>query len=432
MAAVGFAVGIGNIWRFPYVTGENGGGAFVLVYLCCAVGIGIPILVAELLLGRRGQASPPRAVRNVALAEGRSARWGLLGAFNVLAGFAILVTYATVVGWVLWYLFKALTQGFTGFDAISAGATFDAVLADAGGLLLWTLVAIGLAGAIVFGGVNDGIERSVRVLMPLLFALLASMAVYNLFVGGMGEALDYLFTPDFSKLSGTMVLAAIGQAFFSIGVAMGGMMAFGSYLPRDVSIVGSVLMVIIADTLVALTAGLAIFPAVFHYGLDPADGPGLIFQTLPVAFANMPGGSLVALAFFLLLSVGGITTIVGFMEPITAWCDERFGWSRHRATLTLMGLLTLTSVPVVLSYNLISHWQFAGRTFNDWLDFVSAQIMLPLGGLLIAVFVGWFVSRGSSADELAPVGAGTLAAWRFAIRFLVPPAVALILVTGLL
>ena len=236
MASVGFAVGLGNIWRFPYVAGENGGAAFVLVYLACAFAIGVPILIAELFIGRRGKMSPPLAMRNVATSEGHHKGWQLVGHMGLLAAFTIEIVYAGVVGWVLWYLFKAITTGFVGVDTVMAAEQFAGVLADPVGMIGWTLVGLAITGYIIYSGVQGGIEKAVTILMPLLFVLLACLAIYNIFAGGMKEALVWLFEPDFSKITPGVFLVAIGQAFFSIGVAMGGMMTFGAYLPRQVSI----------------------------------------------------------------------------------------------------------------------------------------------------------------------------------------------------
>ena len=316
MASVGFAVGLGNIWRFPYVTGENGGAAFVLVYLACAFVIGVPIVIAEIMIGRRGQAGTAGSMKVVAAREQRSPAWIGVGYMNQLAAFLIQVTYAVISGWVLWYLFKAITTGFTGVDAAAADAEFQSVVSDTGGMLLWTVISLLLAGFILYAGVKDGIERAVTVLMPTLFGLLIVLVIFNIFVGGFAEAVAWLFTPDFSKIDGGVFLAALGQAFFSIGVGMAAMMAYGSYLPRETRIASSAIIIVIADTGVALLAGLVIFPAVFNNGLDPAAGAGLIFQTLPVAFAQMPGGYFFACLFFLLLSVAAITSMVGLLESL--------------------------------------------------------------------------------------------------------------------
>ena len=431
MASVGFAVGLGNIWRFPYVTGENGGSAFVLVYLVCAVAIGVPCLIAELLVGRRGQHSPPESMARVAEESGRSRHWSWVGGMGVLTAFTIAITYSVVVGWVLWYLSKAVVTGFAGFTADSATQTFEHILADGSGMLFWTLVGNVVVGTIIFAGVKEGIERAVSILMPLMFALLIGLGIYNAFTGGFMATLEWLFTPDFSKVGPDTLLAAVGQAFFSIGVAMGGMMTYGAYLPRQFSITQGALIVVIADTLVALLAGFVVFPAVFHHGLDIASGAGLIFQTLPVAFAQMPGGHVFAVLFFLMLSVAGITSMVGLLESVTAWIDERFGINRHMGAAAVVVTVTICAIASVLSYNVIADLRVAGMNFNDVADALPTKILLPAGGLLIALFVGWFMSPTHSADELA-MGETSYGLWRWLLRFVAVPAIALILITGLM
>lgn len=431
MASVGFAVGLGNIWRFPYVTGENGGGAFVIIYLACAVGIGVPILMAELMIGRRGQGSPTRAMATTAAQSNRSPNWRIVGGMGLLAAYTIEIVYAGVVGWVLWYLYKALLTGFSGMDAQAAEAAFGGVLQDNIGMLFWTLVGLAITGLIIYSGVKDGIERAVTVMMPMMFLLLVGLVIYNYFAGGFTEAVNWLFTPDFSKIGPTTVLAAIGQAFFSIGVAMGGMMTYGSYLPRSISITHSVLIIVFADTFVALLAGLVIFPAVFNYGMDPAAGAGLIFQTLPVAFAQMPGGHAFAVLFFLMLSVAGITSMVGLVESVNAWAEERFNMRRQHSALIVVGSIGVLSIISLLSYNVIGDISMAGHNFNDVLDYFSNQILLPLGGLLIAVFAGWGMKREATRDELQSLGELTYSLWHFLIRFLVPPALLIIFIVGI-
>ena len=430
MASIGFAVGLGNIWRFPYITGENGGAAFVAVYLACAFAIGVPILIAEVMIGRRGGMSPPGSMRAVALAEGRSRHWQWAGTMNLAAAFLIEVVYCVIAGWVLLYLYKALTTGFAGVDGPAAEAEFAAVLADIPGLVFWTLLGLAITGAIIYAGVRSGIERAVRVLMPTLFGLLVALAAYNVFSGGFGEALTYLFAPDFSKVDGPMILAAVGQAFFSIGVAMAGMMTFGAYLPKDVSIAGSALVIVAADTLVALVAGLVIFPAVFNFGLDPEGGTGLIFHTLPVAFAQMPAGHLVGVLFFLLLSVAAITSMVGLVEPVTAWMEERRGFARHKSALVVLSGIGLLSLISVLSYNVWSGVSVFDTDLHAAADYLSNQIMLPVGGFLIALFAGWFVSRSAAREELGMASEALFDAWRFLLRYVASAAVLIIFVFG--
>lgn len=430
MASVGFAVGLGNIWRFPYVTGENGGAAFVIVYLACAFGIGIPILMAELLIGRRGAASPPNAMANVAAENGKSRKWGVVGGMGLLAAYTIEIVYAVIVGWVLWYLFKAVTTGFIGIDGVAANAEFASVLDSSLGMIFWTLVGLSITGLIIYAGVQNGIERAVVVMMPLMLFLLVALAGYNYFAGGFSEAIVWLFTPDFSKIGPGTVLVAIGQAFFSIGVAMGGMMIYGSYLPKSISITQSVFIIVIADTAVAVLAGLVIFPAVFANGLDPAAGPGLIFQTLPVAFAQMPGGYVFSILFFVMLSFAGITSMVGLVECVNGWLQDSYDMPRHKSALLVVGSIALLSVLSILSYNVMSDYTIGGKNFNDALDYFSNQILLPLGGLLIAIFAGWVVSKETTKNELSSLNDFGYQVWHFLIRFVVPPALIVILYKG--
>lgn len=431
MASIGFAVGLGNIWRFPYVTGENGGAAFVLVYLLCAFCIAVPILMAEILIGRRGRKSPPSAMRDLAVAEGKSKHWGWVGMMGLLTAFLIMVTYCVVTGWVLEYLYLAIATGFTDANPASAAQTFDTILGNVTGLLFWTLLGLLITGSIIYAGLQNGVERSVTILMPCLFLMMVALVIYNIFVGGFNEAFEYLFSADFSKINASVVLAALGQAFFSIGVAMGAMMTFGAYLPKRISIPRSVLIIILADTSVALLAGLVVFPAVFLNGLDPAGGPGLIFQTLPVAFAQMPGGHIVSVVFFLLLSVAAITSMVGLLEPQVHWLEERKGLTRHTSTLVILGAIAFLGVFSVLGYNILKDFTVAGTGLNAFVDYLSNQILLPVGGFLIAVFAAWFISRESSRQELG-LGDGLIfKTWFFLIRFAVPPAIFIVFVMGI-
>ena len=365
MASVGFAVGLGNIWRFPYVTGENGGSAFVLIYLLCAVAIGIPCLMAELLVGRRGGGSPPTSMAAVATESGRSDRWRVVGGLGVVTAYTIAITYAVVVGWVLWYLGRALVTGFADFDAAVAETTFAGLLADNQSMVIWTLIGNVIVGSIIYAGVTAGIERAVTIMMPLMFSLLVGLSIYNYFAGGFVETLQWLFTPDFSKVTGATFLAAVGQAFFSIGVGMGGMMTYGAYLPKDFSIIRGAGTIVLADTFIALLAGFVVFPAVFHFGLDMASGPGLIFQTLPVAFAQMPGGAVFAVLFFVMLGVAGVTSMVGLLESVTSWTKEKLGTSRQRSTILVVGSVSCLSVISVLSYNIWEDYRLLGMNFNE-------------------------------------------------------------------
>ena len=431
MASVGFAVGLGNIWRFPYVTGENGGSAFVVIYLLCAVAIGIPCLMAELLVGRRGGGSPPTSMAAVATESGRSDRWKVVGGLGVMTAYTIAITYAVVVGWVLWYLGRALLTGFTDFDAAVAETTFAGLLADNQSMVIWTLIGNVIVGTIIYAGVTAGIERAVTIMMPLMFSLLVGLSVYNYVAGGFIETLRWLFTPDFSKVTGATFLAAVGQAFFSIGVGMGGMMTYGAYLPKDFSIARGASTIVLADTFIALLAGFVVFPAVFHFGLDMASGPGLIFQTLPVAFSQMPGGAVFAVLFFVMLAVAGVTSMVGLLESVTSWTKEKLGTTRQRSTILVVGSVTCLSVISVLSYNTWEDYRLLGMNFNEFTEALYDKLFLPMAGLLVALFTGWFMHPDHSADELRD-DTQWCGPWRRLTRFVVVPAVAVILVTGLI
>ena len=431
LASVGFAVGLGNIWRFPYVTGENGGSAFVLIYLLCAFGIGVPILMAEFLLGRRAQRSPPFALAAIAQESGRSEQWSWVGKLTILTAFSILMSYAVVAGWVLYYFFLALTGNMLASSSTQSQSAFNNLLADPLALVFWGGVSLVSAALIIAAGVQQGIERAVKVLMPMLFALLVLLMVFNVFTGGMPQALDYLFTPDFSKVDGSTFLAALAQAFFSIGVAMAGMMMFGAYLPKTISIAQSAVIIVAADTVVALLAGLVIFPMVFHNGLDVGAGTGLIFQTLPVAFARMDGGAVVGAVFFLLLCVAAITSIVGLSEPVTGYVAERWQLSRRRATLAMFGTLFPFTVISALTFSTWSPVRLAGQSLDYWIEYLPNQVLLPVGGLLIATFAAWRLDRNISASELSFTSEVWFTVWFRLMRFVVVPAVFIILVTGL-
>ena len=431
MAAVGFAIGLGNIWRFPYITGENGGAAFVLVYLGCVLLIGLPILIAEIALGRRGQGDPPTSFSALARSAGVSERWAWVGHLNLMTAFLIMATYATVAGWVLAYLWSASSNQFTGIDPAGASDYFARLLEEPSRMFLWMALGLFTTGMIIAGGVQRGIERAVRFLMPLLFVLMLLLVGFNATHPSFGAGFEYLFRPDFGRLTPSVFLAAVGQAFFSIGVAMAGMMIFGSYLPKGQSIVRCGLLIILADTLIALLAGLMIFPLVFRYGLDPAGGVGLIFKVLPVAFGQLPYGSLVGGLFFLLLSVAAITSMVGFVEPLVATFARVKAISRIRSACYVTSSLVAVSLVSILSYSTWSELRLWGLDLNGITDFISNQVMLPVGGLMIAVFAGWVVSKQVLADEIQFSAPWQFSLWHGLIKGLLPLAILVILISGL-
>lgn len=428
LAATGSAVGLGNIWKFPYIAGENGGGAFVLVYLGCIAIIGIPIMMAEILLGRRGRQSPINTMTALAAECGASPRWGWLGWMGVAAGFLIMSFYSVVAGWALAYVLEGVSGSFHGLDGTSAGAKFGALISNPGEATFWHTVFTAMTAVVVARGVQSGLEKAVKILMPTLFILLILLLGYAINTGYFNEGLVFLFKPDFAKLSADGVLVALGHAFFTLSLGMGAIMVYGSYMPKRTSIAGTTLIIALMDTLVALLAGMAIFPVVFANGLTPSAGPGLVFISLPIAFGEMPGGLLFGTLFFILLSFAAWTSAISLIEPAVAFLVENRGMKRPRATVLVAFLSWLLGLATVMSF---SDWAF---TFDfvgtvkengifDMLDILTTNFMLPLGGLTIAVFAGWIMSRSAVTEELGAGESLAFRLWYVVIRFVSPVAV---------
>jgi NSS family neurotransmitter:Na+ symporter len=434
LAAIGAAVGLGNIWKFPYITGQNGGGAFVLVYLLAVFLVALPILIAEIAVGRWGQQSPPNAMANVASDQNRSKYWSVVGWFGMLAAYLIGTYYSVIAGWTVVYIFKNAAGDFTGQDAASVSAQFEALLASPWQLSLWHGIFMVFATFILIRGVQKGIEAAVKVLMPALFALLLAMVVYGIFEGNMSRTLHFMFDFDLSAINGRVVLVAVGQAFFSIGVAMGLMMGFGAYLPRDISIARSAVIIASADTGVAIIAGLAIFPVVFANGLDPAEGPGLVFVSLPIAFGSVTGGLVFGTLFFILLFFAALTSVIGVLEPMIAWWQERFGLRRQLAAFYVCLSLFVLGLGPVFSFNIWKEWRplaaidrFAEFGYFEILDYLTANLMMPVSGLLLAIFVGWLVKPEAIANELQMKYPALFRTWFWLLRWVVPVSIVLIL-----
>lgn len=434
LAAIGAAVGLGNIWKFPYITGQNGGGAFVLVYLLAVAFVALPILIAEITVGRWGRHSPPNSMRIVAEQQGRSRRWAIVGWFGMLAAYLIATYYAVIAGWTIMYLLKSARGDFSGQDAAAISAQLDAFMADPAQMTLWHGVLLLIATVILVRGLKNGIEATVKILMPTLFLLMLAMVVYGIFRGDMPATLHFLFDFNFSAIDGNVVLVAVGQAFFSIGVAMGLMMGFGAYLPREISIARSAIIIAGADTLVALVAGLAIFPIVFANGLDPAEGPGLVFVSLPIAFGSVTGGVVVGTLFFILLFFAAITSVIAVLEPMIAWCQERFEMRRPLAAILICASIFVLGLGTVFSFNLWADWRplaglerFADFGYFEILDYVTANLMMPISGLLLAIFVGWRLEPRAIADELGMQSETLFRIWLWLLRWVAPVSIALIL-----
>ena len=431
LAATGSAVGLGNIWKFPYITGENGGGAFVLVYLLCIAMVGIPIMMAEVLLGRQGRQSPINTMVSLVRETGTSKAWIGLGWMGALAGFLILSYYSVIAGWSFNYIVEMARGSFTEQDADAIGGIFSGMLANPKQLLLWHSLFMVLVTVVVARGVTKGLEAAVRVLMPLLFLLLIVLVFYAVSTDSFGQGFSFLFNVDFSRLSGAAVLEAMGHAFFTLSLGMGAIMVYGSYMPKKASIGGTVLMVALLDTVVALVAGLAIFPLVFSNGLEPAQGAGLMFITLPNAFGHMNMGVLFGSLFFVLVSFAAWSSAISLIEPAVAWVVERFDVSRSLATVALCFFAWFLGLGTIFSFNIWADFKLAGFTVFDGLDFLTSSVMLPLGGLFIAVYVGWLLPRDRVTTELSLRSEGLYNLWLFVLRFVAPLAVFIVFVAAL-
>ena len=429
LAVTGSAVGLGNIWKFPYIAGQNGGGAFVLVYLVCVVVIGMPVMMSEILIGRRGRRNPVATMQLLGEEEGSSSKWSWVGGMGVVAGILILSYYSVIAGWTLAYIVKSATGVFAGATAAAVGAEFDGFVGDWRQVGLTHTVFMALAIFVVARGVERGLEQAVRFMVPALLILMLVLLAYSINSGFFGQGVAFMFTPDFDKLTWGSVLAALGQAFFTLSIGMGAVMAYGAYLPEETSITGASAAVVTADTSIAILAGLAIFPLVFANGLTPADGPGLVFNTLPLAFGQMAGGVFFSTIFFVLLAFAAWTSAIGLMEPAVAWIVEKHNRTRAQATIMVGLLIWLVGLGSVLSFNVLADTKFLAGTIFDNVDYLTSNIMLPLGGLLITIFAGWVMCRNSTSDELGTSG-GLFKSWRLLARFVAPIGILLVLINA--
>ncbi|KIN17024.1 sodium-dependent transporter [Vreelandella titanicae] len=431
LAAAGSAVGLGNIWKFPYMVGESGGAAFVFVYLLCIALIGLPILVSEWLLGRRGQKNPASTMSELARTAKKPKAWAIVGISGIVGAFLILSFYSVIGGWSLYYTVNSVSGAFSGQDADGIGALFNGMLSNPGLLLLGHSVFMLLVIGIVARGVTKGLEGAVRILMPVLALLLVVLIGYGMTTGHFGEALTYMFNPDWSKLTAETVLAALGHAFFTLSLGMGIMMAYGSYLDKEIDLLQTARTVIIMDTVIALGAGLAIFPIVFANNLDVASGPGLIFVTLPLAFGNIDGGLLLGLMFFLLLTFAALTSAISLLEPVVEFIEERTPLGRVMATVVAGVGAWLLGIAALLSFNVWSEPLLFGLGVFDLLDTLTSKIMLPLTGLGAILFTAWCLERSSVEDELGLSATGK-SVWNIIARYVAPAGVIAVFVTGLI
>jgi len=431
LAVTGSAVGLGNIWKFPYVAGQNGGGAFVLVYLVCVIVIGMPVMMSEVLIGRRGRRNPIATMELLGKEEGSTANWRWVGIMGVFGGILILSYYSVIAGWTLAYVVKSASGVFAGASADAVGAEFGSFVGDWRLIALCHTIFMTSTVFVVARGVERGLEQAVRFMVPALLVLMFVLLGYSINSGYFGEGVAFMFTPDFEKLTWNSVLAALGQAFFTLSIGMGAVMAYGAYLPEETSITGASAAVVGADTAIAILAGLAIFPLVFANNLDPAEGPGLVFDTLPLAFGQMAGGVFFSTIFFVLLAFAAWTSAIGLMEPAVAWIVEHFNRTRAQAAVMTGLLIWLLGFGSVLSFNVLAEFKFLAGTIFDNVDYLTSNIMLPLGGFLIVVFAGWVMCRNSTSDELGSSGTW-FRVWRFLARFLAPIGILFVLANAVL
>jgi len=437
-AAVGSAVGISNVWKFTYVAGQNGGGAFVLVYVLAIAFIALPALIAEFLIGRRGGASVVKTMDNLAEREGIGRAWRYYGQMAALGAFIALSFYCVVAGWTIDYFYHALTVGFSGMTAEQSAAGLDLLMSSPGRMIVGQTIFLGLTAVTVAAGIRNGLEMVLRYLTPALFAILFVLLIYAMIAGDFAAGAAFLFVPDFSRMNAQTVLMAIGQAFFSLGIGLGVLLTIGAYMDQKSSIVKSALIVAAADGGVALIAGLAIFPIVFAHGLSPAGGPGLIFETLPIAFGQMPGGAILGPMFFVLMAFAALTSAITILECVVAAVEDYSGMPRPKIVAVLIVLLWLLGLGTVFSFSSLADFHplgffhaFAERNIFESLDYIVSNFMMPAGGVLIALLAGWSLKKSSTLEELQVADTVWYRIWRGLVRYLVPAAIALVFVVNL-
>lgn len=431
LAATGAAVGLGNIWKFPYIAGQNGGGAFVLVYLVCIAILGIPILMTEIMIGRLGRQNPANSFSTLAVEAKKNKHWRIVGFLTVLAGFLILSYYTVIAGWSVDYIYQAAAGHFAKASTSHIDALFADLISHPLRLLFWhTVVVISTVGVVVFG-VQKGLERAVKYLFPAMCFLLLVIVMYSIQTGFFAQGINFLFKPNLSALTPNSILIALGHAFFTLSIATGSIMMYGAYLPHDASIPKATLAIIIADTLIALLAGLAIFPIVFAHGLEPSAGPGLIFKTLPIAFGNMPYGNFFATLFFIMLFFAAYTSAISLIEPTVAWLIENLGMTRTKSTISAGVVLWVLGIGTVLSFNEWENYKIFGLNFFEALDYLTANIMLPLGGFFIALFGAWRLKKRTTLEALNFRNGLYYKSWRLVLGIVAPIAISIVFLNAI-
>ncbi|NIB40297.1 sodium-dependent transporter [Pseudomaricurvus alkylphenolicus] len=437
-AAIGSAVGISNIWKFTYVAGENGGGAFVLIYILSLAVISVPALIAELLIGRCGGRSVVGTMKVLTEREAVSKNWHYYGVMAAVGVFLALSFYCVIAGWTVDYIVLATTGAFENISSNEAENIFGALQKDPIRIICSQILFIGITAYIVASGVRGGLEKVLRWLTPGLFIILLLLVGYAMVAAEFSKGLTFMFEADFSKISPQVILMAVGQAFFSLGVGLGVLMTIGAYMDKDIPIGRAAIIIASADGGVAILAGLAIFPIVFSYGLSPAGGPGLIFTTLPIAFGQMPAGSIFGPLFFLLLALAALTSSITLLEAVIAWLEEVTVLSRNKLALFTGLALWLAGLATVFSFNIWSEVKplsmitlFKDKTFFDLIDYLVSNIMMPLGGIMVTVLAGWSLSRETVVDELNLGSTVFFEVWYFLVRYVVPLSVGAVFIVNL-
>lgn len=421
-AAAGSAVGLGNIWRFPYITGENGGGAFLLLYLFFIIVIGVPVMLSEFVIGRRSQSNALGSFKKLSPGSG----WWLIGLMGIVAAFVILSFYSTVAGWTLEYISQSIQNSFQGKNSAQLTADFNNFTSGSYWPVLWQLIFMGLTAWVVLAGIQKGIEKYTKILMPILLFMIIVVCIRSVTLPGAEKGLKFLFEPHFEKLTLQGVLMALGQAAFSLSIGMGALITYGSYIRNDTPLLGTAVQVAGADTLIAVLSGVMIFPALMALGQDPAGGPGLVFITLPGIFQSMPGGQIFAILFFILLAVAALTSTISVLEVVVAYMKEEFNISRKKATA--IGAISISIIGVIctLSFGPLKDFKIFGLTTFDLMNYISANIFLTFGALFIVIYTGWKLGKSNFVDELKQGGKVSPALVNiivFIIKFIAPIAI---------
>lgn len=430
-AAAGSAIGLGNIWRFPYTVGQNGGGAFLLLYIAFVFLLGVPIMMSEFAIGRRTGQNAVGAFR--ALAPQKRG-WVTVGIWGILTTLIIYSFYSVVTGWTLEYVVLSFNGGLSGKTPAEVSQVFADFSSGTFWPILYQIIFLVLTAAVILLGVQKGIEKSSKVLMPVLFVLMLLLCIRSVTLPGSSEGLEFLFKPDFSKLTGASVLSALGQAMFSLSIGLGVLITYGAYVRKEDNLFSTSVIIASADTFIAILAGVAIFPAVFAFGMSPASGPSLVYEVLPNVFNSMPGGYIFAIIFFILLSIAALTSTISMLEAPVMMAMQEWKMKRVTATLLITALLLVTGIICTLSFGPLSHIQIFGQNIFGFLDKLTATYMLPMGALAIIIFLGWFYPKVEVKDELTNQGrlrAGYFSIFYFTIRYVAPLALAAVLIAGI-